>query len=153
MSGGAGWSAAGEVAMSKYDPLSARLAGHAGPEWRASFAEIEAVLGFPLPKGARAGRVWWRNTGAQPHQRAWTTGGWDVADVDHTTGLVTFRRKAAEPEPGAKAFAPPPAVAYEPAILARLEATPKWTFALVATGLTIAAGLSVFAIRGWMRRR
>ena len=138
--------------MSKYNPLSARLAGHAGPEWRASFAEIEEVLGFPLPRGARSGRIWWQNTGAQPHQRAWTTGGWVVGDVDHTTGLVTFRRKAADAAP-AETPAQPPAAAAEPAILSRLEVTPKWTFALVATGLTIAAGLSVFAVRGWMRRR
>jgi hypothetical protein len=143
--------------MSKYNPLSARLAGHAGPEWRASFAEIEEVLGFPLPKGARSGRVWWQNTGAQPHQRAWTTGGWVVGDVDHTTGLVTFRRRAPnaalDAAPPAVTPAQSPALADEPAILSRLEVTPKWTFALVATGLTIAAGLSVFAVRGWMRRR
>jgi hypothetical protein len=150
-------SAAGEVAMSKYNPLSARLAGHAGPEWRASFAEIEEVLGFPLPRGARSGQIWWRNTGAQPHQRAWTAGGWEVGDVDHATGLVTFRRKAAgaappAPNPATRP-AQPPAAADEPPILSRLEVTPKWTFALVATGLTIAAGLSVFAVRGWMRRR
>jgi hypothetical protein len=139
--------------MSKYDPLTARLAGHAGPEWRASFAEIEAVLGFPLPKGARAGKVWWQNTGAQPHQRAWIGAGWQAAEVDHTGGAITFRRRVARPAPAAQAPGQPPAAADEPAILSRLEATPKWTFALVATGLTIAAGLSVFAIRGWMRRR
>jgi hypothetical protein len=144
--------AAGEVSMSKYNPLTTRLAGHAGPEWRASFAEIEEVLGFPLPKGARAGKVWWRNTGAQPHQRAWTGAGWEAAEVDHTGGAVTFRRKTASPLE-ARSAEPPPAVVDEPTILSRLEATPKWTFALVATGLTIAAGVSVFAIRGWMRRR
>src|SRR5947207_1353286 len=33
--------AAGETSTSKYNPLTARLAGHAGHEWRASFAEIE----------------------------------------------------------------------------------------------------------------
>jgi hypothetical protein len=144
--------AAGHLTMSKYEPLSARLAGHAGPEWRASFAEIEEVLGFPLPRGARAGKVWWRNTGAQPHQRAWTGAGWEAAEVDQAAGHVTFRKTAA-PQPTREGEFQPPAVTDEPAILSRLEATPKWTFALVATGLTIAAGLSVFAIRGWMRRR
>ncbi len=139
--------------MSKYDPLTTRLAGHDGSEWRASFAEIEEVLGFPLPKGARNGKIWWRNTGAQPHQRAWTGAGWEAAEVDQAVGAVTFRRKSAQPAPTAKAPAQPPAAADEPAILSRLEATPKWTLALVATGLTIAAGLGVFAIRGWMRRR
>lgn len=137
--------------MSKYNPLSARLAGHAGPEWRASFAEIEEVLGFPLPNSARAGKVWWRNTGAQPHQRAWTTAGWETADVDHAAGLVTFRRSALAPT-GEGDFQSPAAL-DEPAILKRLEVTPRWTFALVATGLTVAAGLSVLAIRGWVRRK
>jgi hypothetical protein len=139
--------------MSKYNPLTAHLAGHAGPEWRASFAEIEEVLGFPLPRGARAGKVWWRNTGALPHQRAWTGAGWEAAEVDQAGGAVTFRRKTARPAPAAQPPAQPQAAVDEPAILSRLDATPKWTFALVATGLTIAAGLSVFAIRGWMRRR
>lgn len=45
--------------MSKYAPLSQRLQRHRGDEWRASFAEIEEVLGFPLPKGARTGKSWW----------------------------------------------------------------------------------------------
>ena len=43
--------------MSKYDPLSDRLAGHPASEWRANFAELEEVLGFPLPKAARTGRT------------------------------------------------------------------------------------------------
>lgn len=144
--------------MSKYDPLTARLSGHSGQEWRASFAEIEEVLGFPLPKGARAGAVWWRNSGAQPHQRAWTGVGWETADVDHAKGEVTFRRTG---ESGAKAAArpappvpaPPPLVAGdEPAILKRLEATPGWRLAVVAGGLGVVAALSVFAIRGLRRR-
>jgi hypothetical protein len=134
--------------MSKYDPLSARLAGHAGPEWRASFAELEAALGFPLPKGARTGRTWWKNDASAPHGRAWSGAGWEVADVDQAAGLVTFRKVVAP-----AAVRRPPATLDEPAILKRLDATPKWNLALVAGGLSIAAGLSLFAIRGWMRRR
>jgi hypothetical protein len=140
--------------MSKYNPLSARLAGHAGAEWRATFAELEEVLGFPLPKGARTGTNWWRNNAAAPHARAWSGAGWEAGDVDHVAGLVTFRRIAAPRPTGAGEFQPPtPAGDDTPAILKRLEATPKWNLALVAGGLTIAAGLSLFAIRGWMRRR
>jgi hypothetical protein len=139
--------------MSKYAPLTAGLADHVGPAWRASIAEIEAVLGFALPRGARSGRIWWANSGAMPHQRAWTSAGWEVAEVDQDAGLVTFRKIAPAPAPLVEPEVSSPAVADEPAILQRLEATPRWSFALVATGLTIAAGLSVFAIRGWMRRR
>jgi len=141
--------------MSKYDPLSARLAGHAEPEWRASFAEIEEVLGFPLPRTARTNRAWWRNTGAQPHQRSWTGSGWEVAEVDHAQGLATFRKASAAAPPAVAEAEParPPSVADEPAILKRLEATPKWSLALVTGGLVLAAGLGVFAIRGAMRKK
>jgi len=137
--------------MSKYDPLSARLTGHAGPEWRASFAEIEEVLGFPLPRAARTNKAWWRNTGAQPHQRSWTGRGWEVAEVDHGQGLATFRKVQAQTLTTPTAPAPP--AADEPAILKRLEATPKWSLALVTGGLVLAAGLSAFAIRGAMRKK
>ena len=41
----------------------------------------------------------------------------------------------------------------EPAILQRLDATPKWSGAVVAGGLMLVAGLSVFAIRGLRRRK
>jgi hypothetical protein len=141
--------------MSKYDPLSARLAGHAEPEWRASFAEIEEVLGFPLPKTALTNRAWWHNTGAQPHQRSWTGSGWEVAEVDHAQGRATFRKAAAAAPPAVAEAepAPLPSVADEPAILKRLEATPKWSLALVTGGLVLAASLGVFAIRGAMRKK
>lgn len=137
--------------MSKYNPLSARLAGHAGPEWRASFAELEEVLGFPLPKGARTSKAWWKNATA-PHARAWIEGGWEAVDIDHAGGLVTFRKILAPVTTGAGKFQAP-ASSDEPQILKRLDAPPKWNIALVAGGLVIAAGLSVFAIRGWTRRR
>ncbi|WP_372784974.1 hypothetical protein [Phenylobacterium sp.] len=142
--------------MSKYDLLAARLARLAGPEWRASFAELEAVLGAPLPKGARTSDAWWKNDAGTLHAQAWTAAGWEVTEVDQAGGTVTFRKSAA-PAAAEPDDAAPPAVtspaSEEPAILKRLEATPKWNLALVAGGLTIAAGLSVFAIRGWMRKR
>ena len=140
--------------MSKYNPLSARLAGHAGPEWRASFAEIEEVLGFPLPKGARAGKAWWRNDGPGPHAKAWSEGGWEAGDVDHVQGLVTFRKTAPAPN-GAGEFQPP-ATAYvtgeEPSILKRLDVSPKWGVALLAGSAALVLGLGALAIRGLRRR-
>ena len=39
--------------MSKYSPLSDFLAQRAEDDWRASFAEVEMVLGASLPKSAR----------------------------------------------------------------------------------------------------
>jgi hypothetical protein len=78
--------------MSKYQPLSDRLRGHPADEWRTSFSELEDVLGFPLPKGARSGRAWWMNDQAKPHSRAWAAHGWQAHEVDPSGGVVTFRR-------------------------------------------------------------
>lgn len=81
--------------MSKYQPLSARLASHPEDEWRASFSELEGVLGFSLPKGARTSSSWWSNDEGRSHSRAWTRSGWMVSEVDRTLGSVVFRRNVA----------------------------------------------------------
>jgi len=138
--------------MSKYNPLSARLAGHAGPEWRASFSEIEEVLGFALPRGARSGSTWWRNTGAQPHQRAWMHAGWEAAEVDHAAGLVTFRKLAARP-PAVQSELRARTVGDEPQILKRLEPNRTWGVALMAASAAVVVGLGALAFRGLRRRR
>lgn len=75
--------------MSKYRPLSDRLARETADDWRPTFAELEEVLGFPLPKAAQQG-AWWSG-GEKPHHRTWTTQGWEVGGVDRTAG-VHFRR-------------------------------------------------------------
>lgn len=62
-------------------------------------------------------------------------------------------KAAAPPQVEAAAPPPPAAPAEEPAILARLEAPSKWSFALVTGGLILAAGLGVFAVRGAMRKK
>jgi hypothetical protein len=141
--------------MSKYNPLSDRLAGHAEPEWRASFAEIEEVLGFPLPKAARTGRGWWKE-GAGAHARAWSEGGWSADEVDPAGGQVIFRKAAQSPLVApAVAEGPAPStpmLSDEPAILRSLE-RPKWHVALVAGGLAVVAGLGALALRGVIRKR
>lgn len=77
--------------MSKYLPLSEHLSRHAGDEWRASFADIETVLGAPLPKAAQQAG-WWAGGVEKPHQRAWLDHDWRVAEVDKAAGVVIFRR-------------------------------------------------------------
>lgn len=74
--------------MSKYRPLSDRLRGHPADEWRTNFTDLEAMLGFPLPKGARSGRAWW-DRAAPP--------GWGVDTFDQGQGVVTFRRSEVSP--------------------------------------------------------
>ena len=45
----------------KYRRLYAHLCNLRSQEWRASFAEVETVLGFQLPLSARMHRPWWAN--------------------------------------------------------------------------------------------
>src|SRR5688572_30151909 len=81
--------------MTKYRPLYDRLSAHPEDEWRASFAELEEVLGFPLPKSARGGPSWWANDAERGASRAWSDAGWLVVVVDCGDECVTFRRNMA----------------------------------------------------------
>ncbi|HEY8616237.1 DUF7662 domain-containing protein [Phenylobacterium sp.] len=138
--------------MSKYQPLSERLAGHEGPEWRASFAEIEEVLGFPLPKTARSGKTWWSGED-KPHARAWTQHGF-AAEPDHAAGHVTFRRgdippSAVEAVGQATELVERPAQ-DEPPASATGRKLPMG--ALVAGGVAVAAGLGAVLFRTLRRK-
>ena len=78
---------------SKYDPLKKYLLeADRGPITMA-FVEIENVLGFPLPKSARAYDAWWLDKSAgttHSHAFAWLGGGRQVRRVDRAAALVTF---------------------------------------------------------------
>ena len=78
----------------KYAPLYHHLCERDGQEWRASFAEIESVLGFPLPKSARDYGAWWHNEeeGTHSHARAWMAAGWRTQEVNPARGHLVFRR-------------------------------------------------------------
>jgi len=132
--------------MSKYKPLSERLSRHKADRWSASFAELEEVLGFPLPKAARDQNAWWRG-GEKPHHSAWTEPGWRVVDLDRAAQTVVFGR---EPEAGQPAPAPAaeakssitPEVKTEPATKRVLPtAVVGGAAALLAGGVAVLAGL------------
>jgi DNA-binding XRE family transcriptional regulator len=55
-----------------------------------SFAEIESILGKPLPKSARTTRAWWANS-QTAHGQTWQEAGWLVDDVDFEAQIVVFR--------------------------------------------------------------
>lgn len=55
-----------------------------------SFAEIEQILGKPLPASAQKSRAWWANSQTS-HGKAWQEAGWLVDDVDFAAELVIFR--------------------------------------------------------------
>lgn len=166
--------------MSKYEPLSHRLRSHEADEWRASFSDVEQVLGFPLPKGARTGRTWWANDAEKGHSRSWAGQGWQVGDLDPTAETVVFRRSAASAttiqkvahlEPLAEGVeVEPPEATAAPLVVSGARPMPtageekerpparptldkNLVAGLVAGGAAIVAGLGALAVRRIIRRR
>lgn len=142
--------------MSKYQLLSDHLAARAGDEWPASFSELEAVLGFPLPKAARAGRAWWANDPDKSHSRAWAAHGWEVGAVDHAAERVVFRRGAASGRALVQAAALQPLV--KPAGPVSPQAAPAAArvgpgVVVTAAGVALLAGLVAAGLRLIGRRR
>src|SRR4051794_29444466 len=58
---------------SKYEPPRVYLSASTAPAIRLTFAEIEHILGAPLPSSARQYRPWWakEREGTHIHARAW----------------------------------------------------------------------------------
>ena len=81
----------------KYRNLYAYLCGLRSQEWPASFTDVEMVLGFRLPLSAHMHRPWWANQSRgnrHSHALAWTTAGWETAQIDMETETLLFRRRA-----------------------------------------------------------
>lgn len=86
------------AARGKYAPLYRHLLAMAGPDWRTSFAEVEAVLGFRLPDSARLHRPWWANSAkgnGHSHALAWQAAGWKTGRVDLDAETLVFAREDA----------------------------------------------------------
>jgi hypothetical protein len=135
--------------MSKYQPLADHLAGLAADDWRASFAEVEAVLGFPLPKTALSSDGWWTGEDDKTHKRAWLDSGWRVTDLDRREGKVVFERlarAAAEPAPVAVVETP----ASEQPAQAKRAPVGLWVAVTGVAALTVSLGLA--ALRAVKRR-
>lgn len=82
----------------KYAPLHNHLAKLKIKEWRATFAQIEKILGFKLPNSARIHRPWWANQGERgghSHALAWEMAGWKTAQVDMVDEKLVFVRDGA----------------------------------------------------------
>ena len=79
---------------SRYDPLRMYLARHTEPVVHLSFAEIERIIGCPLPASARRHRPWWANerSGSHVHAFAWMGADRRTANVDLSLGTVDFIR-------------------------------------------------------------
>lgn len=82
----------------KYDPLRAYLATMPGEAVCYTFAEIEAIIGAPLPPTALRHTAWWANSPRfdHPQSQAWMAGVWTAGvDIDNT--CVTFYRRETQP--------------------------------------------------------
>ena len=88
------------VIRGKYQRLYTYLCSLQTQEWRASFSEVEAVIGFELPQSARLHRAWWgnqRNGNGHSHSLAWSIAGWETAEVDMDAEALLFRRTHPSP--------------------------------------------------------
>ena len=87
--------------MSKYDPLTKALERSDRASVPMSFAEIERVLGFDLPRSARTYRPWWSNDGKSHSQaRSWLTAGFRAAEVNLEGEEVVFLREESGAQEG-----------------------------------------------------
>ena len=78
----------------EYDRLGSHLRRRSGPIWQASFADIEAIMGTPLPASARRHNAWWANQTGRGHSqaRAWQEAAWRTRRLDLKAGKVDFER-------------------------------------------------------------
>lgn len=82
---------------SKYDALAAHLRKQRGPTHTMSFADIEDLIGTPLPDSSYTHSAWWGNDRSpdSTHSQAkygWLAAGWESDSVDPSRQLVTFRK-------------------------------------------------------------
>lgn len=75
----------------KYQPLYQFLRDRPRLAWTASFAEIEAILGFPLPDSPHKHNEWWSSGPNSGHSHAvWVKAGWRTVALNRMDQRVTF---------------------------------------------------------------
>ena len=80
--------------VSQYEPLRRFLCDRRDSEWRATFADVEEVLGFALCASARKHRAWWANSTSHPEASSgWLAAGWETRDVDMGGERLVFLRQ------------------------------------------------------------
>jgi hypothetical protein len=78
----------------KYDPLTRYLADLTADEVTLTFAEIEQIVGAPLPRTAWGPAFWSNGREGVFRVRPWVRAGWRVAraHLRSESPAVTFRR-------------------------------------------------------------
>lgn len=90
--------------MSVYANLANVLAARTGSSWKASFPELERLIGAKLPASAFKYPAWWSNNPSNNAMtKIWLKAGWRTEQVDIPGQTVVFRR-AAVPEMAGAGF-------------------------------------------------
>ena len=82
--------------MSKYTPLTGFLATQRSQEVPMTFAEIEKVIGVPLPESKQYPAWWSNNPSNNVMTRAWLAAGFKTERVDIAGERLVFRRDGGE---------------------------------------------------------
>ena len=77
----------------KYRKLYAHLVSLSSQEWKASFADIEVIIGDNLPASAWNYQAWWANDVTHSQGAAWLAAGWETAQVNMDAETLLFRRE------------------------------------------------------------
>jgi hypothetical protein len=77
----------------RYLPLTRFLTSRPTGDVRMSFADIERLIGRPLPPSARRHQAWWANTDTHSHASAWLAVGWRTHDLDLAGEAVAFAKR------------------------------------------------------------
>lgn len=97
--------------MSKYAALQQFLANVPASQVPMTFAEIERVIGAPLPASSRRHRAWWSNNPTNNVMtHAWLEAGFESADVDIASERLVFRKATGKARVPSAAPTPPAAV-------------------------------------------
>jgi len=80
--------------MIKHGEIAEYLAALDRDSVSLTFAEIEEILGHPLPPSARDHNAWWSNPSNDSHKwaRAWVVAGWRTEHVNLSEDAIHFRR-------------------------------------------------------------
>jgi hypothetical protein len=97
--------------MGKYAPLKAFLLAQDRDQVPMTFAEIEQVLQFPLPRSKRYPAWWSNNASNNTMTREWLEAGFETESVDVAREKLVFRRvsgqRAMRVGPGFEETGPP----------------------------------------------
>ena len=93
------------AARGKYASLHRHLTALTADSWRASFRQVEEILGFRLPDSARLYPAWWSNGSAHSHALAWEAAGFR-ARPQVSKGVIVFERDDASRAPAPRSGPP-----------------------------------------------